>query len=153
MKKTWLLVPLIMAFASTSAFPQALDKRDEFGLGIVLGEPSGVNAQVYWTPHSTVGITAAWSVHDWLFVAADYQILNRLGDSPPEWRWFYGLGAYLGTPHNARGLIGGRIPLGIKYKIPSSIVDVWGELVPALRLVPDTQAEFQGGIGVTLWIK
>jgi hypothetical protein len=32
-------------------------------------------------------------------------------------------------------------------------VDIWGEVVPALQLVPDTQGEFQGGLGVTFWIK
>ena len=153
MKKLWLLILVALCLVPALAFSESLDKRNEFGLGLILGEPSGVNAQFYWAERSSLSFTAAWSVHDWLFISADYEILNRLGDSPPEWHWFYGLGGYLGTPHNSQGLIGARIPLGIKYRIPDSVVDVWGEVVPALQLAPDTQGEIQGGVGVTFWIK
>jgi hypothetical protein len=149
LKNTLLAVVLVLVALSATAFSEPLDKRDEFGLGAILGEPSGVNAQFYWGARSSIGVTAAWSLRDWFFVSADYQVLNRLGDAPPEWHWFYGIGAYLGTPTNSHGLIGGRIPLGIKYRIPGSVVDIWGEVVPALQLLPDTQGEIHGGIGVT----
>ncbi|MBU1983880.1 hypothetical protein KJ815_05670, partial [bacterium] len=69
--------------------------RDEFGLGLTLGEPSGVHGQFFWSPRTALDVTAAWSLHDWFMSTADFQIYDYLLDSPPEWRWYYGLGAYL----------------------------------------------------------
>jgi hypothetical protein len=126
--------------------------KSEFGLGIVLGEPSGLNAQWFWGPKSSVDVTAAWSFNNWFMTVADYQIYNYIGDAPMEWRWYYGLGAYLALPENENGIFGARIPLGIKYHFPHSQLDAWGEVAPALEIVPDTKAQLQGGLGVTLWL-
>jgi hypothetical protein len=151
--RTVLLVLTVLVLTAGFAFPGALEKRNEIGLGIILGEPSGLNGQFFWNEHSSVGVTVAWSLRDWFFASGDYQMENRLGDSPPEWRWFWGLGGYIGAPADEGGRLGARIPLGIKYKIPKSVVDVWGEVVPALQIIPDTKAQIQGGIGLTFWIK
>jgi hypothetical protein len=152
-RQMWLLIIGVLLVMTANSWAATDQNRDEFGLGFIVGEPSGVNAQFYWGPKASVAVTAAWSLNDWFFLAGDYQIVNRLADSPPEWRWFYGIGAYMGAPEKERGLFGGRIPLGIKYRIPNSIVDIWGEVVPALQLVPDTEGRIQGGVGVTFWIK
>jgi hypothetical protein len=148
-----LLVALFLCSASAFSETNASPSRNEIGLGLVLGEPSGINGQFYWDQRSSIGVTVAWSTRDWFFAAADYQRDEKLADSPPEWRWFWGAGAYIGAPAKERGLLGARIPLGLKYHIPQSPVDVWGEIVPALRIIPDTKPEIQGGIGVTFWIK
>ena len=86
-------------------------------------------------------------------VAVDYQIYNNIADAPPEWSWYYGIGGYAAFPENRDGIFGVRVPLGIAYHFPRSFVDVWAEIDPGLQLMPDTEAEMQGGIGVTLWLK
>ncbi|MBI5059401.1 hypothetical protein HZB60_06435 [candidate division KSB1 bacterium] len=127
--------------------------RKEFGAGIVLGEPSGLNGQWYWSNRSAVDVTIAWSWHDWFFTAADYQVYDYVLDAPREWRWYYGGGAYLTLPKNEDGTIGLRLPLGLKYHWPHSAIDTWVEVAPALQLAPDTQAELQGGLGFTFWLR
>lgn len=131
----------------------ALDDRNEFGMGLLLGEPSGINAQFFWTSKSALDFTGAWSWRDWFFVSADYQIYDYILDSPREWKWYYGLGAYLTIPENEDGTIGARIPLGVKYHFPHSPIDFWAEVAPALQIAPDTEPELQGGLGVTFWIR
>ena len=128
-------------------------ERDEFGLGLMIGEPSGLNAQFFWGPKTAVDVTAAWSFNDWFMTMADFQIYDYIGDAPREWRWYYGLGGYLALPENEDGTLGIRVPLGIKYHFPHSYVDVWAEVAPALKLVPETEAAFQGGLGLTFWLK
>jgi hypothetical protein len=128
--------------------------RDEFGMGLLIGEPSGLNAQFFWGPRTAVDVTAAWSLSDeWFMTIADFQVYDYIGDAPREWRWYYGLGGYLALPENDDGTLGVRIPLGIKYHFPHSYIDVWAEVAPALELVPETQAAFQGGLGLTFWLK
>jgi hypothetical protein len=149
----FLLVGLLVLAGSVGATTPALTNRNDFGLGFMLGEPSGLDAQFFWSQKSAIDVNVAWSWKDWFFVAADYQVYNKLADSPPEWRWYYGLGGYLTTPHNEDGTLGLRVPLGVKYRFPNSPVDIWGEIDPALQLVPDTTPELQGGIGVTFWLR
>ena len=144
-----LLVGLLIGVASAADSEQS----HEFGLGIVLGEPSGLNAQFYWGPQTAIDVTAAWSFHDWFMVAGDFQVYNYVLDSPREWNWYYGLGTYLALPKNDHGSFGVRIPLGLRYHVPHSVVDVWAEVDPALKLVDKTAADLQGGIGVTFWLK
>jgi hypothetical protein len=146
------MILAILTLAGT-VFAESLENRNDFGLGFVLGEPSGLNAQFYWSQRSAVDITAAWSFNDWLMIVGDFQVYNKIADSPPNWKWYYGLGAYLALPRNDNGTFGVRVPLGIRYRIPQSAVDVWGEIAPALRVVPDTAPELQGGLGVTFWLK
>jgi hypothetical protein len=140
------LLPFSIATAADGS------SKNEFGLGLVVGEPSGLNGQFFWGPKSAVDITAAWSWSDWFMTMADFQIYDYIGDAPREWQWWYGLGGYLAVPENEDGILGVRIPLGIKYHIPHSQMDAWGEVAPALQIIPDTKAEFQGGLGVTVWL-
>jgi hypothetical protein len=141
-----ILLPCAIALAADGRTPS------EFGLGLIVGEPSGLNAQIFWGPKSAVDITAAWSWNDWFMTMADFQIYDYIGDAPREWRWWYGLGGYLALPENQDGTLGIRVPLGIQYHVPHSQIDLWVEAAPALQVVPDTEAEFHAGLGVTVWL-
>ncbi len=147
---------LLALLAATCLLPgraAALSPGREVGIGIVLGEPSGVLAQFFMTRKTLLDVTAAWSFDDWFMVACDYQIYNYIADAPPEWRWYYGVGGYAAFPENDDGIIGVRVPLGISYSFPRSFIDVWLEVDPALKLAPKTEAAVQGGLGVTFWLK
>jgi hypothetical protein len=147
------IVALIALTAGRTVLAESLENRNDFGLGFVLGEPSGLNGQFYWSQRSAIDITAAWSWNDWMMVIGDFQVYNNIADSPHNWKWYYGVGAYLALPENDNGTFGVRVPLGLRYRIPQSAVDIWGEVAPALRVVPDTEPVLQGGLGVTFWLK
>ena len=152
--KRLLLVAFLVSVAAVSAANSAVRSK-EIGLGIVLGEPSGLDGQFFMTKNSILDFTAAWSFEHsgGLFVAGDYQIYNNLADAPREWSWYYGIGGYLAFPEDRDGILGARVPLGIAYAFPNSSIDMWVEIDPALQLIPDTEADLMGGIGVTFWIK
>ena len=142
----------LLCFVLGSSLLAADKEPKEFGAGVVLGEPSGLNGQWYWSSRAAIDVTVAWSWRDWFFTSADYQVYDYLMDAPREWRWYYGGGAYLTLPENEDGTVGLRLPLGIKYHWPHSTIDTWVEVAPALQLAPDTEAELQGGIGLTFWL-
>lgn len=144
---------LVLIAALLFVHPSSANDQNELGIGMVVGEPSGIHSQFFWSHCSAIELTAAWSWNDWLSVSSDFQMYDYVLDWPREWKWYYGLGAYLTFPENEDGTFGARIPLGIKYHFPHSIVDIWLEADPALELVPDTQAQFQCGLGVTFWLK
>ncbi len=153
-KYLWLVGLASLAVFATSK-PGFSEEKNEIGLGLVLGRPSGVNAQFFWTKRSAVDFTAAWWFHDWFFAAADYQVYDYILDSPREWRWYYGGGAFMATGlgKHRSGEFGLRIPLGIRYGFRHSPLEIWGEVAPGLRLIDRTEPELQGGIGLTFWIR
>ena len=153
MKKCLGLMGLTMVALLLFSVYGYCEEKNDIGLGVVLGEPSGINGQFFWSQRSAVDITAAWSWRDWFFASADYQIYDYILDSPREWKWFYGVGLFAATPENEHGRFGIRIPVGVRYRFPHSDIDAWAEAAPALRLFDETVPELQGGIGITFWIK
>ncbi|MCL4304718.1 hypothetical protein KJZ99_02290 [bacterium] len=148
-----------LIFASTIALlalnsDSIARERDGFGIGPYLGEPTGLNMQFFWDKSSAVDFNAAWSWDEWLMLSADFQMYDYLMDMPREWKWFYGGGVYMTVANNGDedNTLGLRVPFGLKYHIPYTIMDVWAEVAPALELAPDTQGRFQGGIGLTFWL-
>ena len=129
--------------------------RDEFGVGPFLGEPTGLNAQLFWDRHSSVDVGGAWSLSDqWLALTADFQRYNYIMDMPKEWKWYYGAGTYLTLARDDKddNTFGIRVPLGLRYHFPYTIMDIWGELTPAVELAPATRGRVHGGIGLTFWL-
>jgi hypothetical protein len=135
-----------------------------FGLGIILGEPSGLSAK-YWIGEANAADAGmAWSfVNQSVAFHADYLYHLRgvivLGDSsdiPP----FAGIGGYLRInrsnyvdPQGGDALpdpveVGVRIPLGLCYRFSQVPIELSLELVPALELFPATTFKLQGGLAV-----
>ncbi len=125
--------------------------QDEgFGLGVILGEPTGINFKA-WTSHSAAFVgAAAWSFghEDTLHLHLDYLLHNfRLiklenGYLPV----YYGIGARIKTEKDVR--FGVRFPLGINYLFENAPLDVFVEIAPVFDLAPKTDLYFNGGIGI-----
>ena len=143
---------VILASASALASAETRGKGD-FGLGIILGDPAGVNLK-YWTG-STTALSAAfaWSVGtEKAFLAhADYLIhdFNLFRVKTGQLGVYYGVGGRLRT--NGKTRIGVRIPLGVTYVFDRIPIDVFFEVAPLLDVIPETKGDVQGGVGVRLY--
>ncbi len=146
----------LIVFALVSLAPFAAARRLEkgdFGLGIILGDPAGVNLK-YWTgPTTALGASVAWSVGkdkaflahvDYLFHDFEMFKVNsgRLGV-------YYGVGGRLKT--NGETRVGIRIPLGVTYIFERAPLDVFFEVAPLLDIIPETKGDVQGGLGVRIY--
>jgi hypothetical protein len=136
MKRALVILAFIVMF-----FPcVALAQNNDFGLGLMLGDPTAISFKK-WTGNKTAfdgGV--GWSFrHDGSFhVHADYLIhsFNLINVERGKAPLYFGLGARLST--EAETKFGFRIPLGVSYIFERSPLDVFFELVPLFDLVPST---------------
>lgn len=120
------------------------------GVGIILGEPTGLSFK-YWTGESTAFDGAiAWSFgkEDALHLHADMLFHNPdlIKVSQGSLPVYYGIGARIRLEDKSK--LGVRIPVGIAYQFAKAPFDVFLEIVPLLDLVPATDFGLNIAIGV-----
>lgn len=126
----------------------ALSQGSGLGLGLIIGEPTGLSAKIWTSEKTAVDAGVAWSFVDngFLHLHADMLLHSFVIDvDKGQLPLYYGLGAKL-VLANDLGL-GIRIPFGMAYLFESAPIDIFIELVPVLDLIPATTFNFEGGIG------
>lgn len=138
------------------------------GLGVMLGEPTGLNGKVWLDKTHAVdfGIAYSLSENENLHLHADYLFHNNSALSgsgmPGRLALYYGIGGRLSMrddnnhgndPDDDKDRVGVRIPLGIAWTLPSAPLDIFLELAPVVDLMPDTGADLEGGVGLRFWFK
>ena len=145
MKRIYSIFILMMVLVGTSEA-----QNYGLGLGIILGEPTGISVK-YWTSRITaVDGAIAWSLgkHDRMYFHGDYlwhndRIINITRGRLPI---YYGVGARLGF--NGDSSLGIRGVIGLDYQFATIPLDIFLELVPVMNLAPSTDFDFNGAIGV-----
>lgn len=142
----------------------ALAQDRGFGLGIIIGEPTGISAKTWLGHASALDFALAWSFkgRNFLTLHADYLIHNfRLikvdkGQLP----FYYGIGGRIkfrgddnrpGESNDTR--LGVRVPVGLAYLLENVRLDLFVEIVPLLELVPETDFDLNAAIGVRYFFK
>ena len=145
MRKVILLILMMgVIFCGTT-----LAQSRGFGLGVILGEPTGINFK-HWTGSKTALVGAAawafdhenslhlhldWTFHNFRLIKAEKHVLP----------FYYGLG--IRYKDEDRDRVGIRFPLGLIYMFDDAPVDIFLEIVPIFDLTPKTEVSFNGGIG------
>lgn len=119
------------------------------GLGLIIGEPTGISFK-YWTGSTTAFDAAlAWSFIDEgaFHIHGDYIFHNMRLISVPEGTlpFYYGIGARIKTANDTK--LGVRVPLGLAYLFSNAPVDIFLEIVPILDLTPKTDFSINAAIG------
>ncbi|KAA0265805.1 MAG: hypothetical protein EDM75_01650 [Chlorobiota bacterium] len=133
-------------FLTISAYAQT----GGFGLGIIVGEPTGLSGKYYLSESHAIDGAVAWSFKKdaALHIHADYLYHDNsfLNVTKGRLPLYVGIGGRIKLQDKSR--IGVRVPVGIAYEFPKAPVDVFVEIVPLLDIIPDTQFDFNGAIGV-----
>lgn len=154
------LVTLIVLTITMSGLVRA----EDFGLGIILGDPTGISFKV-WTSKTTAfdgGFAWSFGKYDAVHIHADYlwHSLNLAQITPNNWLYMhYGIGgrfvaagsdedANVNDENDTKARIGIRIPIGIDYRLRTTPVDFFIEVAPVFDVVPETELSFNAGIGV-----
>jgi hypothetical protein len=149
MKKLFGLLFILITFIQINLSAQQKD----FGLGIILGEPTGVSAKLWTTGENAFDFAAAWSFqgNGNLLLQADYvwHIFRLIPVESGRLPFYVGVGAEVVFANDP--VLGVRVPLGLDYLFANAPVDIFVELVPILRLAPSTDFDFAGGIGARYW--
>ncbi len=119
------------------------------GIGVILGEPTGLCLKTWTSSRSALVFGAAWSVDtdtwhmhaDWVRHKFDLIKVERTSLA-----FYYGVGGRMTKEKKTRAGI--RFPIGINYFFKKVPLDLFFEFVPVFDFIPDTNLRLQGGFGL-----
>ena len=121
----------------------------KFGLGIILGEPTGISLKSWQSDEIAYDAALAWSfgkegsVHIHVdYLLHNYELIRTINSYTPV---YYGIGGRIQTKDETA--LGVRLPLGINFRSRKIPIDIFIEFVPALNIIPNTEFDLEGGIG------
>jgi len=144
--KTRAFVLVVALTSLTMAPPSLAQDKQGTGLGIILGNPTGISFKTWVGPDKAIDAAAAWSFSNSGYVQVHADLLfHNFEWIEPRWPVYYGVGAVVGLGDDLR--LGARIPVGIAHNFQSAPFDVFVEVVPRLDLLPGTDFEIDAAIG------
>ena len=136
----------IVAFILLLAAPLALSAqgRDGIGLGIMVGEPTGVSVISWLGGGNALDLVAAWSFAEpgSFYLHADYQF-HGFVERPLT--LFSGIGGFILLQDQP--VLGLRIPFGVSFLFQQAPLDLFLEVAPGITFVQGTDFFVGGGIG------
>jgi hypothetical protein len=133
-----------------------------YGIGIILGSPTGLTGKMMLSTTSAIAVNAGWSF--WpsrgFHITGDYQFLFPGSIADEDGRPINSLIPYLGLGGRMRFKssgddddddfrVGVRFGGGLEYK-PERF-GVFAELYPVVNLIPSTEFDFEGGLGFRIY--
>ena len=158
MTHRWWMVALVLGgmLAAGSVPVHAQRTPGAVGLGGQVGAPSGVTLKVYNPNTISYDFLAAWDLDDFLFLNVHglYERPLRLeGISGVE--YFFGPGGYIGfedrdgddngTEEDVVLGISGRLGINVPFE---NRFEVFVQITPRINLIPDTEGDLGGGVGL-----
>jgi hypothetical protein len=155
MRRSFGIVVLLVGLTTGVAEAQSRG----FGLGLIIGEPTGVSAKLWQSRTTALDFAAAWSFTDEaaFHLHADYLFHNfklihvDRGQLPV----YYGIGLRVKLSDEEKHddtSLGLRIPVGLDYLFAAGTpLDVFIEVVPILDLVPNTDVTLNASLGLRYW--
>ncbi|MFA7228324.1 MAG: hypothetical protein WC061_04750 [Melioribacteraceae bacterium] len=144
---------VILTLSSFSGYSQ--DKG--FGLGIILGEPTGVSGK-YWLDESwaiDAGLAYSFAHPNKTFsFHADYLFHDEtLIRSSLRLPVYYGIGARLHAGNGGGNTFGARGVIGIVWIPENTPFDLFIELAPVFNLFPETSLHLDLAVGGRYYFK
>ena len=142
---------LLLLLAAPSALPAG---NSGFGLGVILGAPTGLSCKGWIGAHQAIDGAASWTTSRGdksLYLHGDLlrQNHNALHLDPVWLDWHYGVGLAINFKEDTE--MGLRIPVGLDYSLTTIPMELFVEIVPVLLLTPDSSFDIDGGIGLRIF--
>lgn len=153
LKMNWIALVLLGFVFSNEVRAQ----KDGFGLGVIIGEPTGPSFKVWTSGKTAIDGALAWSLegNNDLHIHADY-LFHEFAVAKVEkgkFPLYYGIGGRIRFHDgNQDDEVGVRVPVGMAYLFDNSPLELFFEIVPIVNLTPDTELDFNGGVGARFYI-
>ncbi len=148
MKKAAIVLALLVVCSGMS-FAQS----GKVGVGVILGEPSGLSLKFRTSSTTAFDAGLAWSFASpgSLHLHGDFIFhnYNLFTVEKGLVALYYGIGGrvkFISGEADTR--IGARIPIGLVYEFEEAPVDLFIEIVPMLDFYPETEGGIAGAIGI-----
>jgi hypothetical protein len=133
-----------------------------FGLGVVVGDPTGLSAKLYLggTTNAVdfaLAFDTAGIYDDYVYFHATYLWHPSVlaSGSGAEVPWHVGVGGFAASDRwDNRGeddVLGVRVPIGIDVNLESVPLQFFGDLGLRLALLPGTDVDFDVGVGARFY--
>lgn len=162
--KKLLLSSIILILCSLSLNQvQAQDADRDIGIGLMVGEPTGISFKAWTSDNTAIDAGMAWSIgrYDAVNLHADYlwHHFDLLGDNIEEGELpvYYGIGGRIvfaddyPDPGDNNALLGARVPVGINYLLEDSPIGFFLEVAPVINIIPETDFDLDSAIGVRFY--
>lgn len=148
---------VLFALALLLAAPAAsIAQRQGFGLGIIVGEPTGISMKKWLSTKTAFDVAVAWSFarESSFHVHADYLVhaFDEF-DTDEEVPLYYGIGGRLKSSNGGDARLGVRGVVGIGYFFREAPIDLFFEVAPILDVAPRTELSINGGFGARYFFR
>ena len=145
---------IAVSLVAISVATRSVSAQADTGLGIVLGQPTGISLRMDQSPTTAFDAALAWRLGDreYLFAHADYLWIRRGIVIPRSLSadLYYGIGGILALPEDDVA-VALRLPIGVSKKFADPNLEVFAELAVAFTVVPATDFDIVGGVGLRFW--
>ncbi len=132
--------------------------KDGLGVGVILGEPTGLSVKKWTDDTHAIDAALAFSLTDGnpFQFHADYLIHDNNALAVPELKgtlpWYYGIGGRV-KADNGETRVGARFPLGVSYMFADAPLDIFAEVAPIVDIAPYVSLRFNGALGLRYYFK
>lgn len=138
----------------------AQQSENKVGLGLMVGEPTGISFKTWTSQNTAFDAGLAWSVgrFDAVRIHADYlwHDFGILGDEINKGQLpvYYGIGGRIiftddyPDPGDNNAVLGARVPVGVNYLLEDSPVGFFFEVAPIVNIIPETDFDVDAALGV-----
>jgi hypothetical protein len=144
----YIRIVIVLLLLGINSIP-LLCQHHKTGLGIMIGEPTGINLKSWIGSKSAIDVGLAWSfTHDAsMHIHADYLLHSfNLFDDAENLALYYGIGGRIKVG-DEKARIGFRMVGGLDYMFDRAPFDIFLEIAPILDLAPATEMNGNVGIG------
>jgi hypothetical protein len=149
--------PPTPAPANTLQLAGPVNEQGSFGLGLLLGEPTGLGMKYWLSGRTAVDAGAGWSFkdRDGFQLHGDflYHILDLVHVDKGQLPLYIGVGGRVKFVEHGDNRAGLRLPVGVAYLFADAPVEVFAEVAPIIDFAPNTSLQWNGGIGFRYYFR
>jgi len=150
-----ILTSTLILFGMLSVSGVLAWERGDLGVGVVVGNPTGISAKYWQGKYQALDFALAWGYGDYLHIHSTY--LYHFYDviPEPEWALYTGLGGRLklksrrGEGDWSRFAV--RMAGGLEFSYPP--FEAFLEIAPVFDVAPRTEIDIEGGIGARFFFR
>lgn len=153
---------MVLCCVFASVTPVFSHSGRPFGLGVVVGEPSGITGKYWLDGRSAVDVKLAYSLDHFMLVTGDYllhfdNLMHVNGQHLHPYVGVGGIFAFAAGTSAGKGFAGSsssslgmgiRVPFGIDWTLSATPLSVFVEIAPGVGIIPSTFGIMDGGLGI-----
>ena len=151
---------LLITFAFFMSAQQATAQERNFGLGVMLGEPTGLSAKLWTKNNNALAFGLGWSTYHPRYDDRGNRVHFHMDylwhsfdaiRSEEKFAFHYGIGGRFKDRGGDNGSLAVRGVGGLNWFIRNAPIDIFIEIAPSLELTPSTGFGIDGAFGARFY--